>query len=85
MVWAAALYAIAGSLLIQTVGHPLVSINYQAQKVEADFRFGLIRLRENAEQIAFYDGIETETATPRRIFAAHPRKLVADHEVHEAA
>ncbi|MDI7065405.1 SbmA/BacA-like family transporter, partial [Klebsiella pneumoniae] len=49
MVWAAALYAVVGSLIIQKVGHPLVPINYQAQKVEADFRFGLIRLRENAE------------------------------------
>jgi len=68
MVWAAALYAIAGSLIIQKVGHPLVSINYQQQKVEADFRFGLIRVRENAEQIAFYDGIATETANAKTIF-----------------
>jgi vitamin B12/bleomycin/antimicrobial peptide transport system ATP-binding/permease protein len=68
MVWAAALYAILGSLIIQKVGHPLVSINYQQQKVEADFRFGLIRVRENAEQIAFYDGIATETANAKGIF-----------------
>jgi vitamin B12/bleomycin/antimicrobial peptide transport system ATP-binding/permease protein len=68
MVWAAALYAILGSLIIQKVGHPLVSINYQQQKVEADFRFGLIRVRENAEQIAFYDGIATETASAKSIF-----------------
>ena len=68
MVWAAALYAIVGSLIIQKVGHPLVSINYQQQKVEADFRFGLIRVRENAEQIAFYDGIATETANAKTIF-----------------
>jgi putative ATP-binding cassette transporter len=45
-----------------------VSINYQQQKVEADFRFGLIRVRENAEQIAFYDGISTETANAKTIF-----------------
>ena len=51
-----------GRCIIQKVGHPLVSINYQQQRVEADFRFGLIRVRENAEQIAFYDGIGTETA-----------------------
>jgi vitamin B12/bleomycin/antimicrobial peptide transport system ATP-binding/permease protein len=68
MVWAAALYAIVGSLVIQRFGHPLVSINYQAQKVEADFRFGLIRLRENAEQIAFYDGVDTETKSAKTIF-----------------
>jgi len=62
MLWAAVAYAIAGSLLTNKVGHPLVSINYQLQRVEADFRFGLIRLRENAEQIAFYDGMGTERA-----------------------
>ncbi|MBN3819053.1 ABC transporter ATP-binding protein/permease [Paraburkholderia sp. Se-20369] len=68
MVWAAALYAVVGSLIIQKVGHPLVSINYQQQRVEADFRFGLIRVRENAEQIAFYDGEQTETGNARNLF-----------------
>ena len=76
MVWAAALYAIAGSLIIQKVGHPLVSINYQLQRVEADFRFGLIRVRENAEQIAFYDGIGTENRQRQDDLRAHPRQLV---------
>ncbi|WP_133651066.1 ABC transporter ATP-binding protein/permease [Paraburkholderia flava] len=69
MVWAAALYAVAGSLIIQKVGHPLVSINYQQQRVEADFRFGLIRLRENAEQIAFYDGMATEKSSAQGLFS----------------
>ncbi|MFP6557733.1 ABC transporter ATP-binding protein/permease [Paraburkholderia sp. B3] len=68
MVWAAALYAVLGSIVIQKVGHPLVSINYQQQKVEADFRFGLIRLRENAEQIAFYDGMDTERGSAQGLF-----------------
>ena len=68
MVWAAALYAVFGSLVIQKVGHPLVSINYQQQKVEADFRFGLIRLRENAEQIALYDGMDTERNNAQGLF-----------------
>ncbi|MGS0895812.1 ABC transporter ATP-binding protein/permease [Burkholderia stagnalis] len=68
MVWAAALYAVVGSLIIQKVGHPLVSINYQQQRVEADFRFGLIRVRENAEQIAFYDGEKTENGNAQNLF-----------------
>jgi putative ATP-binding cassette transporter len=68
MVWAAALYAVFGSFVIQKVGHPLVSINYQQQRVEADFRFGLIRLRENAEQIAFYDGMDTERGNAQGLF-----------------
>jgi putative ATP-binding cassette transporter len=69
MVWAAALYAVFGSFVIQKVGRPLVSINYQMQRVEADFRFGLIRLRENAEQIAFYDGMDTERSNAQGLFA----------------
>ncbi len=68
MLWAAVAYAIAGSLLTNKVGHPLVSINYQLQRVEADFRFGLIRLRENAEQIAFYGGMRTEGANAEDLF-----------------
>ncbi|MFM0348228.1 ABC transporter ATP-binding protein/permease [Paraburkholderia sp. RL17-347-BIC-D] len=68
MLWAAIVYAIAGSLLTNKVGHPLVSINYQLQRVEADFRFGLIRLRENAEQVAFYDGMRAEESTAQDLF-----------------
>jgi putative ATP-binding cassette transporter len=62
MVWAAALYALLGSYLIKRVGGALVGINYQQQRVEADFRFGLVRLRENAEQIALYGGADAESA-----------------------
>jgi putative ATP-binding cassette transporter len=68
MLWAAIAYAIAGSLFTNKVGHPLVSINYQMQRVEADFRFGLIRVRENAEQIAFYDGMRTEGSNAEDLF-----------------
>ena len=68
MVWVAALYALGGSYMIYKLGHPLVSITYQQQKVEADFRFGLIRVRENSEQIAFYDGEQTEEATAQNFF-----------------
>jgi putative ATP-binding cassette transporter len=68
MVWVAALYALGGSYLIYKLGHPLVSITYQQQKVEADFRFGLIRVRENAEQIAFYEGERTERETAGNVF-----------------
>ena len=69
MLWAAIAYAIAGSFLTNRIGHPLVSINYQLQRVEADFRFGLIRLRENAEQIALYDGMRTEGSNAADLFS----------------
>jgi putative ATP-binding cassette transporter len=68
MLWAALAYAIIGSLVTNKLGHPLVSINYQLQRVEADFRFGLIRLRENAEQVAFYDGMRTEISNAEDLF-----------------
>jgi putative ATP-binding cassette transporter len=60
MVWVALLYAIAGSVLTHLVGRPLIPLNFQQQRVEADLRFGLIRLRENAEGVALYRGEDTE-------------------------
>ena len=56
MVWVALLYAIVGSVLTHFVGRPLIRLNFQQQRVEADFRFGLVRLRENAEGVALYRG-----------------------------
>ena len=70
MVWAAALYALAGSFVIQRFGKPLVAINYQKQRVEANFRFFLVRVRENSEQIALYSGADTERAHARTMFQA---------------
>jgi putative ATP-binding cassette transporter len=60
MVWVAFVYALIGSFFIQFFGKPLAAINYQQQRYEADFRFLLVRLRENAEQVAFYRGSAAE-------------------------
>ncbi len=60
MVWFALLYAGVGSLLVAWIGKPLIKQNYNQQKFEADFRFGLIRIRENAEAIALYRGEQEE-------------------------
>jgi vitamin B12/bleomycin/antimicrobial peptide transport system ATP-binding/permease protein len=60
MVWVALAYAILGSVLTHVVGRPLIGLNFQQQRVEADLRFGLIRLRENAEGVALYGGEGTE-------------------------
>ncbi|MDQ2186000.1 ABC transporter ATP-binding protein/permease [Alcaligenaceae bacterium A4P071] len=68
MVWAAMVYALVGSVLIKRFGAPLVAINYRQQQVEADFRFGLIRVRENAEQIALYGGAHAEGSDAGRRF-----------------
>jgi putative ATP-binding cassette transporter len=56
MVWVALLYALGGSGLTHLVGRPLIPLNFQQQRVEADLRFGLVRLRENAEGVALYRG-----------------------------
>ncbi len=58
MVWFAIGYAGIGSLLVAFIGKPLVKQNVDQQRFEADFRFGLIRLRENAESVALYHGEE---------------------------
>jgi putative ATP-binding cassette transporter len=56
MVWFALAYAGGGSLLVWWVGKPLVGQNFKQQKFEANFRFGLVRIRENAEAVALYRG-----------------------------
>jgi putative ATP-binding cassette transporter len=56
MLWFALAYAVIGSWIVALIGKPLVNQNYNQQRYEADFRFGLIRLRENAEAIALYRG-----------------------------
>ena len=56
LVWAALLYAIAGTWLTNRIGRPLVRLNFDQQRFEADFRFSLVRFRENAEGVALYRG-----------------------------
>jgi putative ATP-binding cassette transporter len=56
LVWIALLYAGLGTWLTVRIGRPLVRLNYDQQRYEADFRFSLVRLRENAESVAFYGG-----------------------------
>lgn len=60
MVWFALLYAIVGTWLAHKLGRPLIGLNYDQQRYEADFRYGLVRLRENAEGVAFYRGEHDE-------------------------
>ena len=62
MVWAAVLYAIVGTWVTHKIGRPLIGLNFSQQRYEADFRFGLIRFRENAEGVALYGGERDELA-----------------------
>jgi vitamin B12/bleomycin/antimicrobial peptide transport system ATP-binding/permease protein len=60
LVWGALIYAIFGTALTQWIGSPLVNLDFQQQRFEADFRFNLVRVRENSEQIALLQGESAE-------------------------
>ena len=62
MVWIALTYAVLGTWLTNWVGKPLVGLRFRQQRVEADFRYALVRLRENMEAIALYRGEQEEKA-----------------------
>ncbi len=62
LVWFLVLYAVVGTVITTVVfGKPLVRLNFWQLKKEADLRFSLVRIRENAEAIAFYRGEEQES------------------------
>jgi putative ATP-binding cassette transporter len=69
MVWAAAGYAIAGTWLTHKLGKPLIGLNFEQQRFEADFRFNLVRFRENTEGVALYRGEAGELSGFRARFA----------------
>ena len=60
LLWAALLYAVIGTALTHLIGRPLIALNFQQQRYEADFRFNLVRVRENSEQIALLAGEQAE-------------------------
>jgi putative ATP-binding cassette transporter len=60
LVWAAIIYAIIGTALTHLIGWRLIPLNFQQQRFEADFRFNLVRTRENSEQIAALGGEAAE-------------------------
>jgi putative ATP-binding cassette transporter len=68
LVWAALGYSIIGTCLITRVGRPLVKLNVIQQGYEADFRYALVRFRENDESIALYNGEAAEKNNFMSIF-----------------
>ncbi len=56
MMWVAIIYAGIGSWLTYVIGRPLVRVNFDLQRYNADFRYRMVRIRENAESIALYHG-----------------------------
>jgi putative ATP-binding cassette transporter len=64
------LYAVIGTAITHLIGRPLIRLNFMQQRYEADFRFNLVRVRENSEQIALLAGEPTERDRLMDRFAA---------------
>jgi len=62
LVWVALIYAVAGTFITHLIGNVLAALNFHQQRLEADFRYHLVRIRENGEQIALLAGGEAERA-----------------------
>jgi vitamin B12/bleomycin/antimicrobial peptide transport system ATP-binding/permease protein len=70
LVWAALIYAVLGTAITHLIGWRLAPLNFQRQRYEADFRFNLVRTRENSEQIAALRGEAAEREGHANRFAA---------------
>jgi putative ATP-binding cassette transporter len=68
--WVALIYAASGTLITHLIGRPLISLYFQRQHMEADFRFSLARLREYTEQVALLGGEKAEKSILDARFAA---------------
>lgn len=68
LVWVALVYSIIGTWLTHKVGQKLVGLNFVQQRYEADFRFSMMRMRENAESVAFYAGESQESSVFKKRF-----------------
>ena len=60
MVWMAVLYCLVGSVITHYIGRPQIALNFKQQRLEADFRHHLIRVREYSESIALDKGERVE-------------------------
>lgn len=71
LTWGLLVYATFGTIIALIVGSRLVSINYNQLKLEANFRYGMVRVRDNAESIAFYrgEGLESKQVIERLVDA----------------
>ena len=77
MVFLVYLYVIVASVIAFRLGRPLITLNFRSEKLAADFRYALIRVREYAENIAFYRGEAVEKATLAQRFDAFIRNVWA--------
>ncbi len=60
LVWICLIYAVFATFFGHLIGRPLIRLQFFKEKTEADFRYGLTRMREYSEQVALLDGRENE-------------------------
>ncbi len=77
MVFMVYLYVIVATLFAFKIGRPLILLNFLSERLTANFRYALLRLRENAENVAFYQGEDVERATLWTRFSAYIANLWA--------
>lgn len=77
MVFVVFLYVIVATWFAFKIGRPLIKLNFMSERLTANFRYALVRLRENAENVAFYQGEAVERATLWTRFAAYIANLWA--------
>ncbi len=62
MTFTAYLYVIIASVIAFRIGRPLITLNFLRERLNASFRYALVRLRDNSESIAFHRGETVERA-----------------------
>jgi putative ATP-binding cassette transporter len=70
MLWVALIYSVIGTAFTHLIGRKLIPLSFNQQKVEADFRYSLVRVRDNPEAIALYRGEAEEELNLRERFLA---------------
>jgi putative ATP-binding cassette transporter len=77
MVFIVYLYVLVATWLAFRIGRPLIRLSFLSERLAANYRYALIRLRENAENVAFYQGERVENATLIQRFLAYIANLWA--------
>ena len=77
MVWIALIYCAVGTVITHYIGRPLIRLNFQQQRYEADFRHHLVRVREYSEAIALDHGEQVEHSQLETRFGAVLKNYLA--------
>ena len=69
MLWVSIVYALIASIFMEKRGREMVSVEYEQQQRESDFRFMMMRIRENSSEIAISNGEDSEKSALKRYFS----------------